>query len=144
MYVSDSYSLRYQTLREKIRINMQIHNNIVNTSLLPHTYDFLSVRLPQVLSTECYNDGNIPFKIEVKNTEMGHLFEHILLEYLCIKKMSHGFESAEFSGRTNWNWIEEPYGSFNINVEIKKNDIKFFKDSLLETIKIFDLLLKTR
>src|ERR1700737_3152384 len=87
--------------------------NYINTGEIPFIVDQLKEYLPNVLMTQCYNEDNLPFALEVRNTEIGHLFEHILLEYLCQLKIAKGFAKAEFAGRTRWNWIKDPRGKFH-------------------------------
>jgi hypothetical protein len=62
-------------------------NDKISTSTIPATSLQLALHLPSIFGCNCFNDGNKSFGEECKNTELGHLFEHIMLEYLCIEKM---------------------------------------------------------
>ena len=94
----------------------------------------LQRNLPQVLDALCFNDSNLPFDIEVKNTEMGHLFEHIILEYMCEEKIKNGFPKASFKGVTNWNWKKDIQGTFHIQIEIEPADLEFFEVAFDEDV----------
>src|SRR5260221_14671487 len=102
------FSLAIQQSSSSTQIKMRVTHKTITTADLPFIVEILQKQLPSVLLTECYNDDNLPFAIEVKNTEIGHLFEHILLEYLCQLKIAKGSMQASFAGRTKWNWITEP------------------------------------
>ncbi len=114
---------------------------VVNTSSIPHTVSFLETHAPTVLSTRCFNDLNLAFDKEVKATEVGHLFEHMLLEQLCALKISAGFASAVFNGRTYWNWERDPEGVFHIVIDIGKKEIALLLTALQNTIQLFESLL---
>jgi hypothetical protein len=102
---------------DKVHIVMQLNTDIVNTQFLPKTLSILQSQFPGVLRTACFNDQNLPFVEEVKRTEIGHLFEHILLESLCLEKMALGATQVCFNGRTDWNWQKEERGKFHIFVD---------------------------
>jgi hypothetical protein len=96
---------------------------------------------PKVLETECFNENNLPFSKEILETEMGHLFEHILLEYLCEEKIECGAKRAVFSGRTDWDWYQHPYGTFEIRVNAGTKDEIFFDAALTKSISLFEKIL---
>jgi hypothetical protein len=127
--------------RKSILIRMQLKIDIVNTKYLPMTLTLLEKELPNVLKTRCFNEENIPFKIEVQNTEIGHLFEHILLENLCVEKYKYSPKRVIFNGRTKWNWIVNPYGSFDIWIDAGFNDQLFFFPALKKSINLMQLIL---
>ncbi|KKR25220.1 MAG: hypothetical protein UT56_C0002G0034 [Candidatus Levybacteria bacterium GW2011_GWB1_39_7] len=62
---------------------MECQDPIIETDQLPKTFEILNKMLPSIFKSKCYNDKNLPFFIEVRSTEIGHLFEHIMLEYIC-------------------------------------------------------------
>src|SRR5579862_8893482 len=79
-FVENLFSLAITQKRTSTQIIMDVLYNQLNTSEIPYLLDVLQENLPSVLLTTCYNDLNLPFSVEVRNTEIGHLFEHILLE----------------------------------------------------------------
>lgn len=115
---------------------MQINFALVNTSDIPQTLTFLKENYPSVLRTQCFNDQNLPFAIEVEKTEIGHLFEHILIDNLCALKIKSGANSAVFNGTTSWNWKETPYGSFEIWIDIGRKDQSLLIEGLKQTIEL--------
>lgn len=117
IHKSPFFSLKLMMGIGKVHIVMQLNTEIVNTQYLPKTSEILESHFPGVLNTACFNDQNLPFVEEVKQTEIGHLFEHILLESLCNEKMASGSTQASFNGRTDWNWQKEKRGKFHIFVD---------------------------
>lgn len=122
------------------KIVMQLMNNQLNTATVPSIVSLLKYHLPNVLLTKCYNDDNLPFSIEVKNTETGHLFEHILLEYLCQLKIAKGHSRASYVGRTRWNWIRDPKGKFHIHLTCGKKDADILPIAIEKTIDLMKIL----
>lgn len=122
-------------------ILMQLHTRCVSTRAIPEITTLLSTHCPSVLQTTCFNGKNLPFWQEVRATELGHLFEHILLEELCMHKLACGYDSAEFNGRTFWNWVKEPRGLFRIKINASYSDQLFFPQALSKSIQITQLLM---
>ncbi len=132
--VDNLFSLVIDHHLPSTKIDMKVFTSTVNTREIPWTYAFLKQSLPSILHSTCYNDEKIPFSVEVTRTELGHLFEHILLEYLCREKLRKGCEEAVFSGRTNWNWEREPFGLFHIIIDMGADDHDIFPQALQKTI----------
>ena len=126
------------------KICMESKTSIVNTYQLPLTEYILEKNLPSIFKSKCYNDFNLPFNVEVKRTEIGHLFEHIMLEYICQTKISKGEELVSVSGITDWNWKEECFGTFNITIKIGSQDFDVFFDSLQKSIELFQIILNQK
>jgi len=140
--IGNLFSLAIAQKTTNTKITMTMHNDKLNTNVLPDTTSILEKLLPNVLLTECYNDENLPFAEEVRKTEIGHLFEHILLEYLCQLKIAKGYDSAEFSGKTRWNWRKDPKGIFHIHVDCGQTDADLLPEALDKTIKLMRIILK--
>ena len=94
-----------------------------------------------MLLTQCFNDDGLPFRMEVKHTEIGHLFEHILLEYLCQGKIAKGAQRASYSGNTKWNWIKEPRGTFHIRLSCGMKDADILPAAMDKTISLMKVIL---
>jgi len=138
-YSDDRYfSLFIKRTRARTLIDMQITAGIYNTRDLPATYRLLVKFLPNVLKSKCFNNDKIPFSREVQETEIGHLFEHILLEYLCELKIAKGYEDVTYSGTTDWNWYRNPRGSFHVDIDSGIADSDIFPLALEKSM----LLLK--
>lgn len=142
-YQSPFFNLSVKHRIQTLKMVMYCSTPYLSTNLLPQTIKILKKTLPTVLLTECFNSEGLAFSKEVKNTEIAHLFEHLLLEYLCLEKISHGFSSASFSGRTHWNWIKYPKGSFFITITIEKTDLKFLPVSIEKSINLLEKILNS-
>lgn len=142
LYTSDLFSLSVLSSKEKVIMTMNSYTTYINTLMLPHTHTFLKERFPSVLRTRCFNDQELPFIQEVQRTEIGHLFEHILLEYLCKFKLRAGHRKAIFSGTTSWNWIKEKEGVFHIEVDAREEDLAYFHAAFSEAIKLTEDLIR--
>src|SRR6185369_7243422 len=119
------YSLQVNQSPFKTNIQMNLRTDFYHTGNLPSTLSQLKQALPGVLKSKCFNEGNLPFSKEVLNTEIGHLFEHILLEYLCSVKISQGAKRAVFKGVTTWDWKKDVKGTYHITLYISPRDSKF-------------------
>jgi len=138
------YSLAVKHNSYKTNIKMSLLTSFFHTHALPNTYNVLEKNLPTVLETQCFNDSGFPFDTEVKNTEIGHLFEHILLEYLCQLKINNGHEKASFKGVTNWNWKKDVRGTFHINIDISPNDVIYLDIAIEKSIILLNKILTQR
>lgn len=134
---------RLATIERKHRwvVDMVMLSSHLNTRTIPATYQILEEHLPCILQSQCFNDDHLPFCEEVKTTEIGHLFEHILLEYLCKEKLCHGYTEADFCGQTSWNWKKETRGTFHITIEKHTEDAAFFESALRKSIELMDKIL---
>lgn len=141
LLVENLFSLEISQKQTTTKIVMQMLYNQVNTRDIPHVVDLLDMHLPNVLLTQCFNDEGLPFHMEVRHTEIGHLFEHILLEYLCQAKIAKGANQASYSGNTKWNWIKDPRGTFHIRLSCGMKDADILGPSLEKTIKLMQIVL---
>lgn len=139
-YGSYKLAVTNQTPREA-NITMLLETPHYHTKHLPLTHSILENILPQILHNECFNDSNLPFKEEVKNTEIGHLFEHIILEYLCQIKVKNGHRKASFAGVTEWDWKRDTKGTYHIKIKMNKKDKIFFESALNESINLLNKIL---
>jgi hypothetical protein len=137
---SELFSLFHVQTVKNIHLIMKIHGDIVNTRDLPNTISYLRQYCPNVLQTECFNELNLPFNEEVKKTELGHLFEHLLLSYICKYQYLDNQLKLIVDGKTCWNWKEEPRGTFHIYISADNNDsflfMKACKNAIYDTEQI--------
>lgn len=143
-FCENFFTLSIKIEHEHTDITMIIHHQYINTQELPHTKTFLKKELPTVLYSECFNDENLPFAKEVTKTEIGHLFEHILLEYLCSEKLTAGYQEATFTGRTHWNWKKEARGVFHITIDTGKENEQFFQLAVEKSIKLLQNVMNNK
>lgn len=137
------FSLYVSYYSSKIFIEMKLHSDIVNTKALPVTHSILSQSLPSIFSSVCFNDANNSFSEEVRHTEVGHLFEHILLEYLCQLRAQKGID-AEYSGVTEWDWREYVHGTFHITLSGGLKDQDIFPHALKKSIHLLTHILTNK
>lgn len=140
-HVERLFSLEVLQKTTSTRIIMQSHHKYLNTGYIPFVHEILQRHLPTVLLTKCFNDDDLPFSAEVKHTETGHLFEHILLEYLCQLKIAKGAHRAVFSGRTSWNWVKDPRGKFHIRLTCGMKDADILPLALEKTITLMQIIM---
>lgn len=141
--LTDFYSVAVYLNKQKTQIDMSLYVSHINTSTLPHTFVILKEKLPSILKSQCFNDDKIPFYEEVKQTEIGHLFEHILLEYLCMEKLQSGAQHATYSGVTDWNWRKEAQGTFHITIDAGQLDKSLLKRALDKTVQLTNIILSS-
>lgn len=135
------YQLAISQSKAETFITMTVSINQVHTNHFPSTYNILKANLPSVLKTKCFNDRNLPFDKEVLNTELGHLFEHILLQYLCNIKLKKGAKYANFKGVTHWNWKKDAPGTFHITLYASINDWQLFPEALEMSQKLLNKII---
>lgn len=139
--ITNYYSLNLSQKKTRLHITMKLFGNIVNTGSIPHTVSILKKELPSVLHTQCFNDEGLPFIREVKKTEIGHLFEHILLEYLCLLKLASGRRIATFKGNTNWNWERDARGTFHITINAGEKDAHLMPKAMDAAISLLNSII---
>ncbi len=141
---SDFYTLNIIQNISQLTITMRLFIPIVNTSGIPQTHDILKKLLPGVYGGKCFNDDKFPFEKEVRATEVGHLFEHILLEYLFLEKVAAGYEDVVYDGETHWNWREDARGTFHISVTIGIGDGQILASALEKSVQLLNLILRSQ
>lgn len=142
-YVVDNvFGVSVTQSQHETRILMKMFYPVITTDTMPLTGSILEELLPSILGSTCFNEENLTFLQEVKNTEMGHLFEHILLEFLCEEKLAEGYEEAIFSGRTNWNWQNDPQGTFHITIDAGYEEAKIFPVAIKRTVQLMKVILE--
>lgn len=143
-HTNNHYYLDAHIKDDQLNLTMRMKTPVLYTGKLPHTKKILQKHLPSVLRSKCFNSLGLPFSQEVCDTEFGHLFEHIMLEYLCMCKLSRGYRSASFKGETYWNWKKDPSGTFYIVINMNRGDSLLFHEALDKTIELSNLLLNTQ
>ena len=97
--------------------------------------------LPTIYKHKCFNPLNLSFNKEVEDTEIGHLFEHIILEYLYKYKTENSKSKVIFKGKTFWNWKKDQFGTFYITINNNLEDIELFKKALNNAILLTNQIL---
>lgn len=142
VYRSSKLSIEAINRKSQAEISLFLSFPYVNTLFFPKTLDILEQNLPTVLKSKCFNKFNLPFRTEAAQTEMGHLFEHILLEYLFKLNLKYKGEKQVFSGRTSWDWKKDPRGLFKITINTTTDMEKFiFTIALGKSIEILEKII---
>jgi hypothetical protein len=138
---SNHFLLKARAYNKKTKIKMQMVSPILTTTTIPDVIGFLEQNLPSVLRNKCFNDKKLPFHKEVTRTEIGHLFEHVLLEYLCLEKRLLGYKKVCFSGVTQWNWEVDKRGVFHITVNAGFSEKEILGKAMNKGINLMNDLL---
>lgn len=140
-YFSPLFDLSVRQYPNRTHILMQLHSSFVNTCCFPQTLPLLKNELPSVLTTECFNENKLPFAKEVVQTEIGHLFEHLLLENLYMFAKTNRKTQLEFNGITSWNWETEPWGLFHVKIDAGYKNMLKFKSALTKSILLTEKIM---
>ena len=139
--IPNLYSLSISQGEIQTIIVMTLHIPEVNTRDFPQTNNILKLYLPTILRSTCYNEDHLPFHKEVSRTEIGHLFEHILLEFLCIIKLEKGYNFVSYEGVTDWNWIRDPKGTFHITIKANSEELDILSEALDRSMSLLNGIL---
>jgi hypothetical protein len=142
VFESDSLVLYLKTESEAVKLAVYFDTESPNTEYFPETSRLLTDNVPQYRTARCRNERNLPFYREVEQTELGHLLEHILLEYLCMNKRQAGMSQALFTGKTTWNWQLDPRGTFYIDIAIKPEDHAYLSEALTQSLDLIGKILE--
>lgn len=143
-FSNEYFHLALTSFHDSTKIRMEVLIDTVTTVTIPHTYSLLSFHLPSIFRSKCFNENNYPFSKEVRNTEIGHLFEHILLEYLSIMKSAAGHPRTVHNGLTSWNWQAERKGIFHIEIDAGFEDRQVLLQALYKTTILTKMILEKR
>ncbi|MBI2420719.1 MAG: hypothetical protein HYV38_01395 [Candidatus Levybacteria bacterium] len=138
----DFYSLIVSPQKKETFITMSLNTAHFHTNAFPRTYSILEKTIPGIFRSKCFNDEDLPFSQEVLNTEIGHLFEHIILEYLCQIKLQKGAKKALYKGFTNWNCKKDKKVTFHIILYMNQAEQEIFAEALDKSIKVLDYILR--
>lgn len=135
------FSLDYNIFEKGVKLNVKFSTETLNTRYIPGLYEKLFKLMPSVLKTECFNPDDLPFSEEVKKTEIGHLFEHILLEFMALQKEKFS-KNFSIAGRTFWNAKARPE-EYRIEIYCSLCDFPIFVKSIKPTCSLVNYLLQT-
>ena len=141
---SPYFDLAVQVDEESAEMVMYLKTPFQTTKSLPHTHEMLNEYLPGVLCTRCFNKENLPFCEKVKDTNLAHLFEHILLEYLIEERGKYADEKISYKGVTSWDWREgkDAVGTYRISISITHEETMVLHNALRKAIELVERLLK--
>jgi hypothetical protein len=139
--VSKYFQLSYSMSSDQTVMEMKLLIPQLTTAELPQTYPVLQNHLPTIFKCQCFNNEKIPFSKEVLKTEIGHLYEHIVLEYLCDEHCRLKRQPASYSGVTSWNWVEHPRGTFTISLSVGFANEKMLKTALVKGAQLLNQII---
>jgi hypothetical protein len=142
-YTSSLFSLSLTQQEELMYMKMQTHTHFVNTADLPRTLPILKKLCPRVLKTKCFNENNLPFREEVKQTEIGHMFEHVILAYLSEMYATKGIMNVVFNGQTNWNWQIDKRGTFHIYISPINRMPSILQHAVYKAVIVTEIIMKS-
>lgn len=142
-HIQNFFSLKVYQKKKVTDITMKMFVGLTNTSGLPETLDILHNRLPKIYLHQCFNKDGLTFIQEVRQTEIGHLFEHILLEYLSILKNREDPDCV-IKGATRWDWNNDPCGTFHIKINLGYQDREIFSIALERSINLLKIILRPK
>lgn len=100
--------------------------------------------MPSIFNSRCFNEEYLPFCQEVRHTEIGHLFEHILLEYLSQIKFEQDRQKVIYSGTTAWDWEKYGAGVFLIKIDAGQKDVKIVKIALEKSVYLLSKIMDSQ
>ncbi len=103
------------------RLTVRFRHHLYS-SQVPNLAKTLFQMLPSLREHLCYNRNGLPFAEELTDTEMGHVFEHVMLAVL----QQRGLHAR---GQTTWNWQRDSVGTFHVTINTGKRLL--VKESLL-------------
>lgn len=83
------------------------------TDTLPGFSKRLLSFLPQLRIHACHNDAHKSFSMELENTEVAHVFEHVVVE-LVAQLGRH--PRSEIRGKTAWNFAVDGQGVYRVRI----------------------------
>ncbi|MDQ2731455.1 MAG: hypothetical protein M3Y56_07340 [Armatimonadota bacterium] len=85
----------------------------VRTAEAPHLPRTLLQLFPDLSLDQCENDFGLSFEDECEDTEIPHLFEHLVME---MQNQALAPRKA-LTGVTYWDWTVDPRGCFHVEVD---------------------------
>jgi hypothetical protein len=103
--------LFYNSNRAKLLVEMP-DTRRHSTKHAAHIPKMLFKLFPHLARHRCENDNGYSFRRECQDTEIPHLFEHLVIEL-----QSQVLRGDPIRGETQWNWRVDPEGRFHVYVE---------------------------
>src|SRR5438270_4081834 len=94
------------------RLTVRFRHHLYSAQV-PDLAQNLFAMLPSLQEHLCYNRNGLSFVEEVADTELGHVFEHVILAILHRRGLY-------VRGQTTWNWQRDPLGTYHITISTGK------------------------
>ncbi len=106
-------SIAMENGKARIVVEMRDPERFLTTDM-PHVPSKLLELLPGMRMHKCDNYDDLTFDRECMQTEVGHLFEHLVNELQL-----QMYDDGSFKGETCWDWTLDPKGVFHILTEYR-------------------------
>lgn len=136
METNEFFSFYAVTNSTRTTIAFNVSNGGVRTGFYPETMDIVKKFIPGVLKTKCFNERHNSFDVEVVNTEIAHLFEHIVIQSICEIRKSKGLVYCKYHGETEWDWSLYNFGNFKIVINACLEDTEELEGALMKASSI--------
>ncbi len=143
IYSSSDFVIRVHIGDTETYIYTKFFTEEFSTLEFFNTVNVLKAQIPGVLETICHNDLNLPFCEEVKNTELAHLFEHILIQELADARNAQG-NYKDYSGETAWDWTADEKGVFHVTISATSEDLDIIEESCNKSVGILSEILSSK
>lgn len=141
--LTSPFSLDIIQKDSSVEIVMNLGITSTGTEDFPKTKQVLEKLLPTIYNHKCLNGEKLPFSEEIVETEIGHLFEHIIMEYLHQLKSHNGCKSNKVKGETIWDWNKEKRGIFHILLDSPKSEVTILSSAISKATDLMTKILKT-
>ncbi len=129
--------------KDRIVLTQTILSPAIYTGQIPATMEVLLARIPTIFDNECTNYHRHSFYNESKNTEIGHLLEHLILENMkLVKTLKCG--KADYSGVTVWDWEKDKKGTYTITIYAKQSDRELFNKAFNKSVLVLEEIYSTQ
>jgi len=120
------FTLNIHQTEKSTTLLMSMLSPYLRTGNLSQTLIILKKDAPAVLQTTCHNNLNLSFEHEVVDTEIGHLFEHLVIDHLSrsFPYAQYHQDSCFYVGLTEWDWHTDTRGTFHITLSVGKKERK--------------------
>lgn len=108
--------IAFEDHKMRLRVEMPDGEHC-RTSEHPHLPERLFDILPTIRHHRCDNEEALSFEAEAQNTEIPHLFEHLVIE-LQVQAIG-----GSLSGETSWDWTRDPRGWFHVTVDYDNREL---------------------
>ncbi len=141
VFTSENISLVMKINQATTNIDLYLPPYATYTDNFPQTNAIVAGVLPTIFRHRCYNLKHKPFAQEITDTQIGHLFEHILLEYLLQLKIAKEKSTVKLIGETVWDWDKEEPGTFHITLSVGEDDRAIIQASLYKGLSLLTRIL---
>jgi hypothetical protein len=124
--------------KERFYITLLIASEITKTSQIERFPCYILKKLPNLKNHICKNGSDKKFIDELKDTELAHACEHILIELIDQKDP----QTNKVRGYTDWNWKTRPKWTYQIVIEYNNENI--IRPAIHDMLQIIEEILPNK